>query len=157
MVVGTVIDPDMRDELRVTVVATGLGGQIKKEEPAMKLVHRNQNGEVDYEKLERPTVIRKQAASDRMASAVGHDANLDYLDIPAFLRRQSRLTGFGGPPSWVETVRQARARHRHGACPEARRALTSRLDDCCRLRSGKSFPQPKGACAGVRRRAHGLP
>jgi cell division protein FtsZ len=91
VVVGTVIDPDMRDELRVTVVATGLGSQPIKpvEEAPVKLVQKNNNGEVDYEQLERPTVIRKRATRT-VNAAVGNNAeDLDYLDIPAFLRRQA--------------------------------------------------------------------
>ncbi|MEE8343167.1 MAG: cell division protein FtsZ [Gammaproteobacteria bacterium] len=87
VVVGTVIDPDMRDELRVTVVATGLGVEALREEPPVKLVEKNSNGEVDYHQLERPTVIRKRASGNQPAVAVEED--FDYLDIPAFLRRQA--------------------------------------------------------------------
>ncbi|MEE8428837.1 MAG: cell division protein FtsZ [Gammaproteobacteria bacterium] len=87
VVVGTVIDPDMRDELRVTVVATGLGTDALREESPVKLVEKNSNGEVDYQRLERPTVIRKRASGDQLAVAVEED--FDYLDIPAFLRRQA--------------------------------------------------------------------
>ena len=87
VVVGTVIDPDMTDELRVTVVATGLGAHTKSQEPPVKLVQRNSNGEVDYGQLERPTIMRKQAISDRQAPV--QESDLEYLDIPAFLRRQA--------------------------------------------------------------------
>lgn len=87
VVVGTVIDPDMRDELRVTVVATGLGVEALREDPPVKLVEKNSNGEVDYQRLDRPTVIRKRASGDQLAVAVQED--FDYLDIPAFLRRQA--------------------------------------------------------------------
>ncbi len=87
IVVGTVLDPEMNDELRVTVVATGLGAQEKFDERPVKLVQRNSSGTVDYGQLDRPTVIRNQAAGER--HAVGQDANLDYLDVPAFLRRQA--------------------------------------------------------------------
>ncbi|HQU14893.1 MAG: cell division protein FtsZ [Chromatiales bacterium 21-64-14] len=86
VVVGTVIDPEMRDELRVTVVATGLGARERHEEPPVKLVQRNKNGEIDYDQLERPTVIRKQAVHDHRLPS---ESDLDYLDIPAFLRRQA--------------------------------------------------------------------
>ncbi len=88
VVVGTVIDPEMHDELRVTVVATGLESEVRRDEPSIKLVHRNNSGEVDYGQLERPTVIRKQAhGAERYGKSP--DADLDYLDIPAFLRRQA--------------------------------------------------------------------
>ncbi|MDE2090132.1 MAG: cell division protein FtsZ, partial [Gammaproteobacteria bacterium] len=87
VVVGTVIDPEMSDELRVTVVATGLGAQVKKEDRPVKVVHRNSNGEIDYEQLNRPAIMRKQAVGDRTFSA--NPLDMDYLDIPAFLRRQA--------------------------------------------------------------------
>jgi cell division protein FtsZ len=91
VVVGTVIDPELADELRVTVVATGLGGgkEADAEQP-VKLAFKN-TGEVDYDKLDRPTVIRHQhvAAGGGRAGAAAEAADLDYLDIPAFLRRQA--------------------------------------------------------------------
>ena len=90
VVVGTVIDPDMSDELRVTVVATGIGADVavKLTEPKVSLVQRNsKSGEVDYEDLDRPTVIRKRVASG--SSQASLDSDLDYLDVPAFLRRQA--------------------------------------------------------------------
>ncbi len=90
VVVGTVIDPQMSDELRVTVVATGLGrGELVQEQP-VKLAYKN-SGEVDYGQLERPTVIRHQnlAASGGGRHGAAAEQDLDYLDIPAFLRRQA--------------------------------------------------------------------
>jgi len=92
VVVGTVIDPQMSDELRVTVVATGLGREERAQEQPVKLAYKS-NAETDYAQLERPTVIRHQnlvANGGRYgaaAAAEGHD--MDYLDIPAFLRRQA--------------------------------------------------------------------
>jgi cell division protein FtsZ len=90
VVVGTVIDPDMGDELRVTVVATGLGRQQQRaqEDKPMRLVIKEANGgEVDYRELDRPTVMRNQAAADRHAGL--DETSLEYLDVPAFLRRQA--------------------------------------------------------------------
>ena len=89
VVVGTVIDPEMRDELRVTVVATGLGGQAEAlQEPPMKLIERNKDGEVDYKDYEQPTIKRKRAVGGDVAAPSSQE-DLDYLDIPAFLRRQA--------------------------------------------------------------------
>ncbi|MDH5544925.1 MAG: cell division protein FtsZ [Gammaproteobacteria bacterium] len=90
VVVGTVIDPDMQEELRVTVVATGIGGaesteKVTETEP-MKLI-KNRDGDVDYKKLNRPTVIRRKNAEESARSTSPDD--LEYLDIPAFLRRQA--------------------------------------------------------------------
>jgi len=87
VVVGTVIDPELSGELRVTVVATGLGHGLDRSEKPKLVVDRANNGEVDYDKLDRPAVIRKKAVGERFEAEPG--SNLDYLDIPAFLRRQA--------------------------------------------------------------------
>ncbi len=96
VVVGTVIDPDLTDEMRVTVVATGLGNPV-----APKVVVDNaprqaspEGPGVDYD---RPTVMRRKAAGGAPATATGAERaseagaepDMDYLDIPAFLRRQA--------------------------------------------------------------------
>ena len=87
VVVGTVIDPEMSGEMRVTIVATGLGSSAAavSENSRMKLVQAA-GGSVDYRELERPTVMRNRGAAPR-TEAPTEDA--DYLDIPAFLRRQA--------------------------------------------------------------------
>jgi len=87
VVVGTVIDPELSGELRVTVVATGLGHGLDRTEKPKLVVDRGNNGEVDYDKLDRPAVMRKKVVGERFEAEPG--ANLDYLDIPAFLRRQA--------------------------------------------------------------------
>ena len=88
VVVGTVIDTAMTDELRVTVVATGLGQASVMAEKQVKLVvDKTSNGEVDYGRLDRPTVIRNKAAAEQYNS--DSSSNMEYLDIPAFLRRQA--------------------------------------------------------------------
>jgi cell division protein FtsZ len=99
VVVGTVIDPDMQNDMRVTVVATGLGERLKAEIPKaprveevkpVKLVNSDLVEPVsdDYRELDRPTVLRNGASAHR-SHAPASDGNLDYLDIPAFLRRQA--------------------------------------------------------------------
>jgi cell division protein FtsZ len=94
VVVGTVIEPEMHDELRVTVVATGLGSvakEVQPEEKPMRLVQRDvRSGEVDYAELDRPTVKRhrNKAVGDGVVPPPASD-DLEYLDIPAFLRRQA--------------------------------------------------------------------
>jgi cell division protein FtsZ len=84
VVIGTVIEPEMRDELRVTIVATGIG-QEKRKQPYK--VIKTGTGTTDYESLEVPTVIRHQRSSPSKGS--GPDAGMEYLDIPAFLRKQA--------------------------------------------------------------------
>ncbi|MCZ6718528.1 MAG: cell division protein FtsZ [Gammaproteobacteria bacterium] len=84
VLVGTVIDPEMHGEMRVTIVATGLG-QVSREESGRVKLLQSSSGEIDYKVLDRPTVIRNQSPED----VVPPDPNPDYLDIPAFLRRQA--------------------------------------------------------------------
>src|SRR5690606_7480648 len=70
VVVGTVIDPEMTDELRVTVVATGLGQPevAKVGVPPAKVVDntRSADGTPNYAVLDKPTVMRaNNAAANR--------------------------------------------------------------------------------------------
>ena len=91
VVVGTVIDPEMSDDLRVTVVATGLGQPgVEAEQPVKLVVNREaSSGEVDYGQLDRPTVLRNQVAQERAYGQEAKEGDMEYLDIPAFLRRQA--------------------------------------------------------------------
>ena len=73
----------MRDELRVTVVATGLG-QGQKRQPSFKVI-KTGTATMDYEQLDTPTVIRNR----RSLQDVPAEAGIEYLDIPAFLRKQA--------------------------------------------------------------------
>ena len=86
VVIGTVIEPDMGDEMRVTVVATGLG-QDKRKQP-YKVV-KTGTGTTDYEMLDTPTVIRNRRTDRPGVPAHGSEAAVEYLDIPAFLRKQA--------------------------------------------------------------------
>jgi cell division protein FtsZ len=88
VVVGMVVDPEMDEDIRVTVVATGLDRvPARVEEPPVRLVQRNASGEVNYGELDRPAITRKRSLPERGARAGEND--LDYLDVPAFLRRQA--------------------------------------------------------------------
>ncbi len=85
VVVGTVIDPDMTNNIRVTVVATGLGKSAGLQQAAMRVVRPETDGkEPNYAVLDKPTVQRR-AVGDELAES---PEALDMLDIPAFLRRQ---------------------------------------------------------------------
>jgi len=111
VVVGTVIDPELSNQVRVTVVATGLGrpavaarpqplGGFRQTEPAprgepparetreppMRVVRRSPLSSSDYAQLDKPTVQRQRAVGDGLRQEVQPD---DLLDIPAFLRRQA--------------------------------------------------------------------
>ena len=89
--IGTAINPDLGDEIKVTVVATGMGGSgavlgVKSVIPIKK------TGELDYKILDRPTVLRSEGAKareTRFGAQPKNETDLDFLDIPAFLRRQA--------------------------------------------------------------------
>tara|TARA_R110002095_G_scaffold158307_4_gene137239 strand:- start:410 stop:1606 length:1197 start_codon:yes stop_codon:yes gene_type:complete len=105
VVIGTVIDPEMSDELRVTVVATGLGNREVK--PIQVVSNRprvtKSDGTLDFSQLELPTVNRDKSRMSRTVldkpsapvqasmelGRTGTDDDMEYLDIPAFLRRQA--------------------------------------------------------------------
>jgi cell division protein FtsZ len=89
VVIGTVIDPEMTDRIRVTVVATGLGHAAGNAETPMRIVRPPSNdtaAEPNYHGLDKPTVQRKRAVGDGLE---GTGLQEDLLDIPAFLRRQA--------------------------------------------------------------------
>lgn len=116
VVVGTVIDADMTDEMRVTVIVTGLGEE--KVRPSMNHANtapaakraplfetQRHDGSFDYQALDKPAVVRKQAAVTPVSAPPASSSSstpppatppvaksetvpdVDYLDIPAFLRR----------------------------------------------------------------------
>jgi cell division protein FtsZ len=87
VVIGTVIDPEMTDRIRVTVVATGLGQEAANSESPMRIVRRPPaQMEPNYQTLDKPTVQRQRAVGDGME---GSGLQEELLDIPAFLRRQA--------------------------------------------------------------------
>ncbi len=86
VVIGTVLDPEMQGDLRVTMVATGIGESRVAANP-YKVVHSVQKA-VNYDDFDAPTVIRNRR-EERDLPILPDEKNLDYLDIPAFLRRQA--------------------------------------------------------------------
>jgi cell division protein FtsZ len=114
VVVGTVIDPELTNMVRVTVVATGLGRPAAsarptltqpreresvqsrethshretqtRNEPPMRVVRRSPLSNSDYAALDKPTVQRQRAVGDGLRPDTNPE---DLLDIPAFLRRQA--------------------------------------------------------------------
>ena len=106
VVIGTVLDPDMQDEVRVTVVATGLnrattrqsvrGGEREYQRAPVQLVRNATTGQPEFSAMDRmePAVpgfagsLRGRVEPSAPAvTDFGNDAS--YLDIPAFLRRQA--------------------------------------------------------------------
>ena len=98
VIVGTVIDDQMGDQLRVTMIATGLGGAaaVAKRPPKLEvlsqpeIVQRTGTDNVgmsvetiDYDKLDQPAVVRRRTPT------VGGGGSVPDIEIPAFLRKQS--------------------------------------------------------------------
>ena len=91
VIYGSVIDETMGDALRVTIVATGLGGAAAQRQPVMTVVPRTGTDDaraqpVNYDELDQPTAIRRRR--DMTIDAM-RQSGVDMLDIPAFLRKQA--------------------------------------------------------------------
>jgi cell division protein FtsZ len=91
--IGTAIDSSLGEEIKVTVVATGMGlpraQVIRTSDRVMK---KAAAGEINYGVLDKPTVMRQnrpEAKEIRFGAQPKKEMDLDYLDIPAFLRRQA--------------------------------------------------------------------
>jgi cell division protein FtsZ len=97
VVVGTAIDPEMRNELRVTIVATGIGQGIPAKPvstrerdaaiPPIKLVQQRAGGDSHFHH-DRPSIRQRMVGGDPPSERERVDPE-EYLDIPAFLRRQA--------------------------------------------------------------------
>ena len=94
VVVGTVIDESMNEEMRVTVVATGLGDNTNKSDrfgvapEEMRPVAGD--GERDYKIFDKPTNQRRKSQNEKGGGIPKPlNNNMEYLDIPAFVRRQA--------------------------------------------------------------------
>jgi cell division protein FtsZ len=90
VVIGTVIDPELNDEIRVTVVATGLqDAQVQRKAPEVVVNNTRKPQVTNYSDLDRPTVMRNSATAAVEADHPVSDKDFEYLDIPAFLRNQA--------------------------------------------------------------------
>ena len=97
VILGSVFDETMGDELRVTVVATGLGAPVSRKMAKPEIVYQNQDykmtgthdhpvSNVDYVALDTPTIIR---SGRRAAVEAMEKSGVDTYDIPSFLRKQA--------------------------------------------------------------------
>ena len=90
IIIGTVIDESMNEDLRVTMVATGLGNVHSQGKKPLSVVH-SRTGTDDregYMSPEEPAVIRTGRRSNATVAAM-RQSGIDPMDIPAFLRRQA--------------------------------------------------------------------
>jgi len=93
VIIGTVYDESLEDNLRVTIVATGLGKPISRQQPRPMAVVSQRTGtdnmpiDVDYDALDQPAVIRRRNRDATIAAM--QQQGVEMLDIPAFLRKQA--------------------------------------------------------------------
>ncbi|MCC7083108.1 MAG: cell division protein FtsZ [Burkholderiales bacterium] len=94
VIVGAVFEDALADDLRVTIVATGLGAAVNRQQPKTLSVvktgtdntHMIEPGEVDYSVLEQtPAIMRR----NRVTVEALKNSGVEELDIPAFLRKQA--------------------------------------------------------------------
>ena len=102
VIFGSVFDEDMGDQLRVTIVATGLGGIVAKKQPqmvysapvmqrtgtddAVAVMTSSPAGAINYADLDTPAVTRRRR--DATVTAM-QQSGVEMYDIPAFLRKQA--------------------------------------------------------------------
>jgi cell division protein FtsZ len=113
IIFGTVYDESMGDEMRVTVVATGLGGSKRKPTlvrssnygqvlrtgtddavgaPAFQAAGNDEPSNLgrDYQGYDQPAIWRQPAKSEAAARVMAlEEGGMDRFDIPAFLRKQA--------------------------------------------------------------------
>ena len=93
-IIGTVYDDALGDQLRVTIIATGLGKPVvqRQSKPLTVVTGKtgtdNQPLDVDYGALEMPAVMRSKRNRDATVEAM-RQSGVEMLDIPAFLRKQA--------------------------------------------------------------------
>jgi len=92
--IGMAISPEKEDEIKVTVVATGMGmTETTTNKSSLNLVQKVTAGDVGYDEFDKPTAIRTAAPKKPRENGFGAqpktDVDLEYLDVPAFLRRQA--------------------------------------------------------------------
>ncbi|MGH8192031.1 MAG: cell division protein FtsZ [Rhodanobacteraceae bacterium] len=102
VVLGTALDPDLSDDVRVTVVATGLNRAAKPQlrpvakpemvempQPRRVLRTGTDHSVVDFGGMQEPVAATGDASATGKSAKPEATQGYDYLDIPAFLRRQA--------------------------------------------------------------------
>ena len=98
VVVGTVIDESMQEAIKVTIVATGLGAAsspegVRKEQDRNEIsLESGSDRKSSFIDLDEPTYRRKMAdlvTEESAAIEINTSDDLEFLDVPAFLRRQA--------------------------------------------------------------------
>ncbi len=100
LVIGTVLDPDMKGDLRVTMVATGIDGSASPVRPVQPVQEypkvvanplqpkRAANGDID-DFFDEPVVIQNRRERNHDLPSLTDEQGIDHLEIPTFLRKQA--------------------------------------------------------------------
>jgi cell division protein FtsZ len=94
VIYGTAYDESMGENLRVTVVATGLGRAASRPQLVSNQAEAKRTGTDnqlihDFNHAEVPTVIRNPRSQATAQVRALETAGMDHFDIPAFLRKQA--------------------------------------------------------------------
>ena len=91
--IGMAVDPSLGDEIKVTVVATGMGvPPVAVVKAPVSIVRKSVSATVGYEDAEKSAArqgVKAESRESRFGAQAKKEVDLDYLDIPAFLRRQA--------------------------------------------------------------------
>lgn len=83
VVVGTVIDPELRDEVRVTVIVTGLGRKqigAGTKTPVIENIHQPETT-TDFNQLDKPAIARRQATGVSLSAGVAASSSAAAVDV----------------------------------------------------------------------------
>jgi len=93
---GAVLDDNIGDEIRVTIIATGIESEAdrKKQRFSGKVRDITESDLAGASNLDEPTFVRREKAMDGVAGAAykgyrGIVLDADHLDVPTFMRRQA--------------------------------------------------------------------
>ncbi len=90
---GTVFDENMTDNLRVTVVATGIGKRVARPvlvpQPQLRTGTDNAPVSGNYGNLDEPAIWRNPRANAAAQVQALEESGVERFDIPAFLRKQA--------------------------------------------------------------------
>ena len=91
--IGMAVDPSLGDEIKVTVVATGMGiPPVAVVKAPVSIVRKPISGPISYEETNAKQGVKlesRESRESRFGAQAKKEVDLDYLDIPAFLRRQA--------------------------------------------------------------------
>jgi len=88
--IGMAVDPSLGDEIKVTVVATGMGiPPVAVVKAPVSIVRKPISGPISYEETNAKQGVKLESRESRFGAQAKKEVDLDYLDIPAFLRRQA--------------------------------------------------------------------